>query len=110
MKAEGRHVFKRGIMLRTCVTSGETDRTDYPSEDTYPEQQKEYYTHSLIGHTNGPRADTRICIIGHTHHPYLNPDVDGGNYIFADAGAWTEGRSDFAVVTNEEIALCRYRR
>jgi UDP-2,3-diacylglucosamine pyrophosphatase LpxH len=92
------------------VTSGKTEQTDYPSGDTYPKQQEEYYTRSLMEHRNGPLADTRVCIIGHTHHPYLNPDVDGGKYIFADAGAWTEGRADFVVVTNEEIAICRYKR
>lgn len=48
--------------------------------------------------------------MGHTHHPYLDANVSNGNYIYVDAGAWTEGRSNFVVVTDEEIALCHYKR
>jgi len=92
------------------VSSGKTEQAEYPSGEAYRSQQKEHYTRALIKHINGPLGSTRICIIGHTHHPYLDPNIDGGKYIFADAGAWTEGRSDFAVVTNEEIAICRYKR
>lgn len=90
------------------VTSGAQERRDLPSQDDYPENQKNYYSERLINHANG--RDIRVCIIGHTHRPHLDANVDGGNYVFADAGAWTEGRSDFVVVTNEEIAVCRYQR
>lgn len=93
------------------VKSGKTERGNYPSPSTYatkhPNQSK-YYEKRLK--TNKDGAKTKICIIAHTHQPYLNANVDGGKYILADAGAWTEGRSDFAVVTNEEIAVCRYKR
>ncbi len=90
------------------VPSGDVERGDYPSEEEYPEKQKEYYTNRLINRSNG--SDARICIIGHTHHPYFNTNVNEGSYFFVDAGAWTSGRSDFVVATNEEIAICRYRR
>lgn len=96
------------------VKSGKTERGDYPSPSTYAANhpnQSSYYEERLrtnIDKLDG--KDVRISIIAHTHQPYLNSNVDGGNYMLADAGAWTEGRSDFAVVTNEEIAICRYKR
>lgn len=92
------------------VQHGETERGDYPPENDYPQEQKDYYIGRIKNHSNSP--DNRICIIGHTHHPYFNVNVtaDGDGYIFVDTGAWTEGRSDFVVLTDEEIALCHYKR
>ncbi len=52
----------------------------------------------------------RITVIGHTHMPHLDATVDDGEYIYIDCGAWTVGRSDFVVVTDEELALCHYKR
>lgn len=90
------------------VTSGEVERPEYPSEGDYPAAQKDHYTKRLIDNVDA--VDSHICIIGHTHHPYLDANVNNGDYIFVDAGAWTEGRSNFVVVTDEEIALCHYKR
>lgn len=30
--------------------------------------------------------------------------------ILIDAGGWTAGRSDFVVITNEEVGICSYKR
>ena len=92
------------------VTSGETERGDYPPEFDYPVGIRDYYSGRVL---NDPdQKECRACIIGHTHQPYLKLEVDaeGGGYVFADAGGWTEGRSDFVVMTNEEIAICHYKR
>jgi UDP-2,3-diacylglucosamine pyrophosphatase LpxH len=94
--------------LAIGVPSGELERADYPSEEKYPKRQFEYYTSRLRHGANG--ANIRISIIGHTHHPYFNPNVGEGEYLFIDTGCWTAGRSDFVVVTDEEIAICRYHR
>jgi UDP-2,3-diacylglucosamine pyrophosphatase LpxH len=90
------------------VVSGEEERANYPSEEKYPQRQLEYYTNRLRNGANGPGA--RISIIGHTHHPYFNPNAGDGEYLFIDAGCWTSGRSDFVVITNEEAAICHYHR
>jgi UDP-2,3-diacylglucosamine pyrophosphatase LpxH len=90
------------------VTSGEQERAEYPSPKKYPQRQLEYYTKRLRHGANGP--DVRVSIIGHTHHPYFNAAIDDGSYLYIDAGCWTSGRSDFVVVTNEEIAICHYHR
>jgi len=94
------------------VRSGEEPDYDYPSEQTYEDKYKDrhldYFTKRLRGGGSGP--DTRICVIGHTHQPYINTNIDHGEYIYVDAGAWTAGRSDFAVITNEEVGVCCYNR
>ncbi len=94
------------------VTSGETPNYNYPSEDEYKEKYGikyfDYYSQRLKNIPDMP--DAKICIIGHTHHPYLDTNFNNGSHIYMDAGAWTEGRSDFAVVTNEEICICCYQR
>jgi hypothetical protein len=36
--------------------------------------------------------------------------VNSEKHIFIDAGACTSGRSDFVVITNEELAICCYQR
>ncbi len=92
------------------VTGGEQERGEYPSEIDYPAGLRDYYTKRIAADPDG--KGTRACIIGHTHHPYLKleQDAQGNGYIFADAGAWTEGRSDFVVMTNEQIAVCHYKR
>jgi len=90
------------------VISGEEDRPDYPDETKYLKRQYDYYTQRLKSKPD--QQDIRISVIGHTHHPFLDATVGGGEYIFVDAGAWTSGRSDFMVITNEELAICQYRR
>jgi len=97
------------------VKSGETERSDYPDSATYKQnhpKQYEHYSKRLIEGKEKEEDDDdiRITIIAHTHQPYLDTNIGGGDYILADAGAWTEGRSDFAVVTKREIAVCRYSR
>jgi UDP-2,3-diacylglucosamine pyrophosphatase LpxH len=101
-------VIRKDEHFAIGVQSGEKERTGVTPAADYPKKQREYYATRLLKHTGG--KDTRVCIIGHTHKPFVDAKVDGGNYIFVDAGAWTEGRSDFAVVTNEELAICRCRR
>lgn len=97
------------------VKDGSVERGDYPDEAEYPAKhpnQFEYYSERLVNGMDNEfdDEDIRIGLIAHTHVPTLNTDVGGGDYILADAGAWTEGRSDFAVVTDEEMAVCRYAR
>jgi hypothetical protein len=94
----------------TGVADGAIEQGKYPAETDYPLLQRNYYTKRLRDNPDG--NNPRICIIGHTHHPYLylENNADSNGLIFADAGAWTEGRSDFVVVSNEEIAICHYKR
>ncbi len=104
------NVIGRDDHFALGVTSGEKEQAAYPDERTYPETQKSYYTARLLNHVDGP--DVKICVIGHTHQPYLqlNQTADGGGWLFVDAGSWTEGRSDLVVMTDEEIAICHYKR
>ena len=59
---------------------------------------------------HSPVINSIICVIAHTHMPHLDINIDHGSYMYADAGGWTVGRSDFAVITSEEIAICNYQR
>jgi len=93
------------------VQSGKEPNYVYPSEKEYLKN----YGHSLKYFTerlkkNPENEETKICVIGHTHHPYINTNVNNGKHIYIDAGAWTSGRSDFVVITNEELAICCYER
>jgi len=93
------------------VRSGKDPDYAYPSEDEYLRDYGhilKYYSERMA--KNPENSDTKICVVGHTHHPYFKPDVNDGKHIFIDAGAWTSGRSDFAVITNEEVAICCYKR
>jgi UDP-2,3-diacylglucosamine pyrophosphatase LpxH len=101
-------VIRKDEHFAIGVPSGEKERAEMTKKADYSTAQFEYYTTRLIKKVNS--KDARISIIGHTHKPYLDATVDGGNYIYVDGGAWTEGRSDFVVVTNEELAICRYKR
>jgi hypothetical protein len=94
----------------TGVIDGSVERGDYPPGDDYPEAQKKYYMKRMEKNPDG--NDIRVSIIGHTHHPHLAVDIraNGGGNILADAGAWSEGRSDFVVMTDQEIAICHYKR
>jgi len=105
-------VIKRDDHFAVGVASGATERGDFPAAAEYTRKhphQKQHYEKRL---TDPPadEKDVRICVIAHTHDPYLDATVGGGDHILIDAGAWTEGRSDFAVITNEEVAVCRYAR
>jgi len=93
------------------VPSGKDPVYDYPSEKDYIKN----YGHCLDYFSkrmkkNPENKETKICVIGHTHHPYINTNVNKGKHIYIDAGAWTSGRSDFVVITNEELAICSYER
>jgi len=93
------------------VGSGDVERSDYPTDADYERDQgyiKKYYCDRMRNHKN--QGGCRITIIGHTHMPHLDANVDGGSYMYVDCGAWTVRRSDFVVVTDEELALCHYRR
>lgn len=88
------------------IQSGMNEQAHLPPSRHYPARQLRYYR-DMMHETADP---FRVCVIAHTHYPYLNPVFANGNGMFVDAGAWTEGRSDFVVITNREIAVCRYRR
>ena len=94
------------------VTPGEKPNYNYPSEDEYREKfgvkYFDYYAKRLQNIPDMPEA--KISLIGHTHHPYLDMNFNDGKNIYIDSGAWTEGRSDFTVITNEELCICSYRR
>lgn len=94
------------------VESGEDPDYNYLSEkiylDEYGEKYFDYYSKRLAGIPENP--DAKICLIGHTHHAYLDPEFGDGKYIYIDAGAWTGSRSDFAIITNEEVGICCYHR
>jgi hypothetical protein len=93
------------------VTSGDVEQVSMPTAVDYEDQQgyiKKYYVDRMHNGVNGP--DCRITIIGHTHMPHLDSNIENGKYIYIDCGAWTVGRSDFVVVTDEELALCHYKR
>ncbi len=108
-------VIKKDEHFAIGVKDGSVERGDYPNEADYPinhPNQYDFYSDRLVNGRDNEfdDDDIRICLIAHTHVPYLNANIGGGEYILADAGAWTEGRSDFAVVTDEEMAICRYAR
>lgn len=108
-------VIKKDDHFAIGVKDGSIERGNYPDTAEYPVNHPNQFTYYSDRLTNGidknsAGANVRIDIIAHTHVPYLNTDIGGGDYILADAGAWTEGRSDFAVVTDEEMAICRYAR
>lgn len=88
------------------IDSGDCERPDMPHPNGYPVRQLRYFDRLVRNSAIPPR----ICVIAHTHYPYLDPNFADGECMYADAGAWTEGRSDFVVITNSEIAVCRYRR
>jgi hypothetical protein len=88
------------------VNSGDQERAEMPNPMDYPRRQLNHVENLVCRSDQSPR----VCVIAHTHKPYLDPHFAAGECIFVDAGAWTEGRSDFVVITNAEIAICRYKR
>lgn len=92
----------------TGICSGEATRaniTDYPQ---YQHRQLRHFRKTYREMKEDDRP--RIIMCAHTHRPYIDPMFGDGQCLYVDAGAFTDGRSDFAVVTNEEVAICRYRR
>ncbi len=106
------------IHYGTGVAIGSVERKALPDAATYLRDygiQHEYYSKRIVNRVDAPSGggpEPRIAIIGHTHNPYVdvNPGNDNAGYIYIDAGGWTEGRSDFVVVTSDEIALCHFDR
>ncbi len=93
------------------VTSGKKPNYEYLSENDYIKNYGhclEYYSNRLK--KNPDSDEVKICVIGHTHHPFLKTSIDRGKYIYIDTGAWSGERSDFTVITDEEIAICSYLR
>ncbi|MDT8323146.1 MAG: hypothetical protein RRA94_03460 [Bacteroidota bacterium] len=95
------------------VDSGKRAKHGYPAHAGYEDPEGDYsrYLEHYTARLKQPHDSEpfRIAIIGHTHRPYMEK-VNGGRQLFIDAGAWTGGRSDFAVLTREEAAICTYRR
>ncbi len=92
------------------VQSGAQEVTAMPTTSDYMAGYQniyDYYTARMRASAQG--ADCRITIIGHTHSPHLDAEVAGG-YMYIDCGAWTVGRSDFLILTNEEAAICHFTR
>ena len=105
------NIIEKDELYSWGVKSGKDPDYDYPSENDYLKNYGhilKYYSDRL--QKNPENKETKICVIGHTHHPIFKTDVNKGKHIFIDAGAWTSGRSDFAVITNEEVAICCYQR
>jgi hypothetical protein len=90
------------------ICSGEQTRGNITDYAQYQHRQLRHFRKVYREFEDYQRP--RIIIGAHTHRPYLDPHFGKGKSIFVDAGAFTDGRSDFAVVTHEEVAICRYRR
>lgn len=90
------------------ISSGQVERVGLPNPGTYPGRILRHFTRMMYRAPWSQRP--RICAVAHSHMPTLRTDFLGGEGIFIDAGAWTEGRSDFALITNDEVAICRYKR
>jgi hypothetical protein len=88
------------------VDSGDQERTGITAPAEYPRRHFRYFESVVESFARRPC----VCVIAHTHRPYLSLDFADGECIYVDAGAWSEGRSDFVVITNREIAVCRYKR
>jgi UDP-2,3-diacylglucosamine pyrophosphatase LpxH len=93
------------------VTSGKDEVSAMPTTADYMKDYKniyDYYCARMRASSQG--ADCRITIVGHTHCPHIDASIDGGKYMYIDCGAWTTGRSDFLILTNEEAAICHFKR
>jgi UDP-2,3-diacylglucosamine pyrophosphatase LpxH len=105
------NVIQKDELYSWGVQSGKDPVYNYPSEKDYIKNYGhilKYYSDRLK--KNAENKETKICVVGHTHQPYFKTDVNNGKHIFIDAGCWTSGRSDFVVITNEELAICCYQR
>ena len=101
--------LREGQYAAFGVLSGERER-NFPGDVlAYPHQRLRYYDGRVREEWRRGNP-VRICLTAHSHIPLLYTHACNDHCWFVDAGAWTEGRSDFAVITSEEIAVCRYRR
>ncbi len=92
------------------VVSGWEERAEYPDSRPYPGHHLEYFERLILEKKKQQNYAPKIFVSGHTHRPHLEHSFAKEKCFFIDAGAWTDGRSDFAVITNQEVAICRYRR
>jgi hypothetical protein len=77
-----------------------------PDPRHYPRRQFAYFSRLL--QSQDPASRPRICVVAHTHHPMISSSWAQGECLLVDAGVWTGGRTDFAIITNSEVAVCRY--
>ncbi len=91
------------------VGSGEMELDGFTRQDDYRQRSLLHYTHVLRDQQNEGHP-VRLLLVGHTHKPYIDANFADGRGLYLDAGAWSYGRSDFAVVTNDEVAVCHYAR
>jgi predicted phosphodiesterase len=51
----------------------------------------------------------RVALVGHTHRPGIDWTVveTGRGVPIVDAGSWTYGRAEFAVIAEDGIGLAR---
>ena len=91
------------------VLSGERERVTPVDAPAYPLHRLGYYDKRVRDEWRDGRP-IRVCLTAHSHRPLLYTHAYHDQSWLVDAGAWTEGRSDFAIITNDEIAVCRYQR
>ena len=91
------------------VLSGEEERFS-PSDATAYSRRRLWHYDRVVRDLWREGQSVRICITAHSHVPLLYTHACHDHCWFIDAGAWTEGRSDFAIIANDEVAVCRYRR
>lgn len=82
------------------------DASQMPDPRHYPRRQFAYFTRLLQSQEATNRL--RVCVVAHTHHPMISSSWSQGECLLVDAGVWTGGRTDFAIITNSEVAVCRY--
>ena len=88
---------------------GERERRSPVDAMTYPRHRLDYYGQRVRDEWKAGQP-IRICVAAHSHSPLVYTHLSYDHCWFVDAGAWTEGRSDFAVITNHELAVSRYSR
>jgi hypothetical protein len=109
------HVRRRARLLRAGqhsalgVISGVRERNYSIPPRKYSRQRLKYYMKKGWALHSGVWPSS-ICVTAHSHSPILYSDSESHPIYFIDAGAWTEGRSDFAIITNREISVCSFRR
>ncbi|MDD4051044.1 MAG: hypothetical protein PHR28_03975 [candidate division Zixibacteria bacterium] len=89
--------------------SGDVELETFTKREEYRRRSLLHYSR-LFQNNREVSQPIRLVLVGHTHKPYLDLDFAGESTFYMDAGAWSYGRSDFAVVTNEEVAVCHYTR
>ncbi len=101
--------LSEGQQAALGILSGAQERSNPGDAIMYSRHRLKYYDRKF--HIDLRRgAPTRIIVTAHSHVPLLYTHACNDHCWYVDAGAWTEGRSDFVIITNDEIALCRYKR